>query len=107
MRDINEQIMEVNRRREIYTDIKNLRKKIIKGIAACLSTLSLVFVVAYYMPVLENTSRQTPVGQYGSMILAVPSVGYVLIAILFFILGVAVTLLCRHYKEYREKEQNL
>ncbi len=107
MRNIEEQIMEVKRRREIYTDIKNLRKKILKGITTGISTLVLVFIVAFYIPVLEQTSRQTPIRQYGSMILSVPSVGYVLIAILFFILGVVVALLCRYYKEYREKEQTL
>jgi len=53
MRNIKEQISEVNRRREIYADIKRLRKKIIGEI------------------------------------------------------GIVVTLLCQHYKKYKEKEQDI
>ena len=107
MRDIKDQIKEINRRRDIYTDIKRLRRKIIEECAACLSCILLVIIVAFNIPALEAVSEQTPVKQYGSMILAVPTVGYVLIAVLFFILGIAVTLLCQHYRKYKEKEQDL
>ena len=107
MHDIEEQISEVNRRRKIYTDIKRLRKKIIGEITAGLICVVLVITVASNIPALELISEQTPVKQYGSMILAVPTVGYVLIAILFFILGVVVTLLCQHYKRYKEREQDI
>ena len=107
MRDIKDQIKEVNRRREIYTDIKKLRRKIIGEIVASLICVMFVVTVACNIPALEAVSEQTPVKQYGSMILAVPTVGYVLIAVLFFILGIAVTLLCQHYRKYKEKEQDI
>ncbi len=107
MRNIEEQIKEVNRRRRIYTDIKKLRQKIIGEMAAGLICVVLVIAVAGNIPALELISEQTPVKQYGSMILAVPTVGYVLVAILFFILGVVVTLLCQHYKRYKEREQDI
>ncbi len=107
MRDIEEQIKEVNRRREIYTDIKKLRRKIIGEIAAGLICVMLVVTVACNIPALDQVSEQTPVKQYGSMILAVPTVGYVLISILFFVLGIVVTLLCQHYRKHKEKEQDI
>lgn len=107
MRDIKDQIKEVNRRREIYTDIKKLRRKIIEEIVSGLTCVILVMIVACNMSALEAVSKQTPVKQYGSMILAVPTVGYVLIAVLFFILGIIMTLLCQHYKKYKEKEQDI
>ena len=107
MRDIKDQIREVNRRREIYADMKRLRRKIIGEIAAGLICAMLVITVVCNIPALERVSEQTPIKQYGSMILAVPTVGYVLIAILFFALGIVVTLLCQHYKKYKEKEQDI
>lgn len=107
MRDIKDQIKEVNRRREIYTDLRKLRGKIIGEVAAGLICVMLVVTVACNIPALERVSEQTPVKQYGSMILAVPTVGYVLISILFFVLGIVVTLLCQHYKKYKEKEQDI
>ena len=107
MRNIKEQISEVNRRREIYADIKRLRKKIIGEIAGSLICIMFVVIVACNIPALDRMAGQTPVKQYGSMILAVPTVGYVLIAILFFALGRVVTLLCQHYKKCKEKEQDL
>ena len=107
MRDIKDQISEVSRRREIYTDIKKLRRKIIGEITTGLICVALVVSVACNIPALGKVSEQTPVMQYGSMILAVPTVGYVLISILFFVLGIVVTLLCQHYKKYKEKEQDI
>ena len=41
------------------------------------------------------------------MVLKMPSVGYVLIALLAFILGVAVILLCQHWKQKKEKEREI
>ncbi len=75
MRDIKDQIKEVNRRREIYTDLRKLRRKIIGEVAACLICVMLVVTVACNIPALERVSEQTPVRQYGSMILVVPTVG--------------------------------
>ncbi len=107
MRDIKDQIKEVNRRREIYTDIKKLRLNIIGEMAAGLICVALVITVAGNIQSLERISEQMPIKQYGSMILTVPTVGYVLTAILFFILGVVITLLCQHYKRYKEREQDI
>lgn len=107
MRDIKDQIKEINRRREIYTDIKKLRRKIIGEIVASLICVMFVVTVACNIPALDKVSEQTPVKQYGSMILAVPTVGYVLISVLFFVLGIVVTLFCQHYKKYKEKEKDI
>ncbi len=104
---IEEQMKEVNRRREIYTHIKKLQKKIIGEIFAGLICVMLAVTVACSIPALGSAAEQTPVRQYGSMILAVPTVGYVLVSILFFILGIVVTLLCQHYKMYKEKERDI
>ena len=43
--------------------------------------------------------------RYGSLLLAAPYIGYVIVGILAFALGICVTLLCIRLKELREKER--
>lgn len=107
MRGIEEQKFEINRRREIYSDMKTLRKKIIAEVSSCVAVASLIVFVVVFIPTIEKMSEQTPVKQYGSMILSLPYMGYVIIAALSFILGIVVTLLCGHIRKRREKEQEI
>ena len=41
------------------------------------------------------------------MILEMPAVGYVLVALLAFVLGIVVSFLCRHWKQGKTKEDEL
>ena len=65
----------------------------------------MMIAVICFLPELRQASEQAPVRQYGSLILALPAAGYVLIALLSFALGVAVTLLCQHWKRQKELER--
>ena len=94
-------MLEIGKRKDIYTDIKELKKKVTAEITTGLVCLVFIALAIVYIPNVSTVSKQAPVKQYGSLILSMPIVGYVVIAILFFILGVAATLLCRHYKEIR------
>ena len=100
-------MLEIGKRKDIYTDIKELKKKVTAEITTGLVCLVFIALAIVYIPNVSTVSKQAPVKQYGSLILSMPIVGYVVIAILFFILGVAATLLCRHYKEIGEKEKEL
>ena len=42
---------------------------------------------------------------YGSLLLAAPYTGYVVVGVLAFALGVCITLLCIHWKALRQKER--
>ncbi len=107
MRGIEKKKLEIKRRQKIYTEMKSLQKKIIAEISACVACTLLIVLVGCFIPELTSVSAQAPMKQYGSMILSLPSIGYVLIAVLFFILGVIATLLCQHIKKRQEKENEI
>ena len=107
MRSVEEQMKEIQRRKAIYQAIKTIRQKIIMEASVCGVCAVLMIAVFHLLPGLEQAAVQAPARQYGSMILSVPSVGYVLTALLAFIFGVAVTLLCRHWRQWKEKEREL
>ena len=64
----------------------------------------MLIAVICFLPELRQASEQTPIRQYGSLILTLPAAGHVMVALLSFILGVAVTLLCRHWKQRKKQE---
>ena len=107
MRSIDDQMKEIRRRKDIYNSIKMLRRKMLAEISTCLICGSLMVVVLMFTSRLESASEQSQSLQYGSSILTMPNIGYVLIAIIAFILGVAVTLLCIHWKKRKNMEQEL
>ena len=107
MRSIDDQMQEILRRKEIYQAMKALRQKMLLETAVCGGCGALLIAVIAFLPRLNDFTDQAPIRQYGSMVLKMPSLGYVLIALLAFILGVAVTLLCQHWKKRKEKERGL
>ena len=107
MRSIEEQMKEIKRRKGIYQDMKALRRKMIAGAVSAFGCAAMMIAVICFLPELRQASEQAPIRQYGSLILALPAAGYVLIALLSFALGVAVTLLCQHWKQRKEREQEI
>ena len=107
MRSIEEQMKEIKRRKQIYQAMKSLRRKMIAEAVSAGACVVMMIAVLCFLPDLRQASEQAPVRQYGSLILALPAAGYVLIALLSFALGVAVTLLCQHWKQRKEKEREI
>ena len=107
MRSIDEQMNEIRRRKEIYAETKTLRKKMIAESATGIVCLSIMIAAALFLPKLEIIRNDAPILQYGSMIQSLPVIGYILIALLAFVTGVAMTLACIHWKEHKEKEQEI
>lgn len=105
MRSIDEQMNEIKKRKDAYRDEKALRRRIAADASACGVSFALLAVVACFLPRLREVSALAPIGRYGSLILALPAAGYVLIALLSFILGSALTLLLLHCKKLKEKER--
>ena len=105
MRSIEEQMKEIKRRKGIYQAMKDLRKKIIAEVISAFGCVIMMIAVICFLPELRQVSEQAPVRPYGSLILALPAAGYVLIALLSFALGVAVTLLCQHWKQRKDLER--
>lgn len=107
MRGIDERMREIKRRREIYRDMKALRRKIVADASACAAGAALMIAAICFLPRIREASRQTPVRQYGSMILEAPAIGYALVTLSAFILGAAFALLCRHLRQRRQRERDL
>ena len=107
MRSIEEQMQDINRRKDVYKTMKTLTKKIIAEVISSCVCVAMMITVIYFLPEIRQASEQAPIRQYGSMVLTVSTVGYILIAILSFILGVVFTVLCQHWKQRKEKEREI
>ena len=107
MRSIEEQMKEIKRRKEVYQAMKSLRRKMIAEAISAGACVVMMITFVCFLPELRQASEQAPIRQYGSLILALPAAGYVLIALLSFALGVAITLLCQHWKQRKEKEREI
>lgn len=107
MRSIDEQMNEIRRRKDIYKQKKILRNKMIGECAVGTVCLALMFTGAFFLPKLDITSDHAQILQYGSVIKSMPVIGYLLIAILAFVMGIAFTMACIHWKEHKEKEQEI
>lgn len=107
MRSVEEQMKEILRRKEIYQAMKALRQRIVTEASVCGVCAVLMIAVVCFLPRVNQATGQATIGQYGSMILYMPTVGYIVVAILAFVLGCAVTLLCQHWKRKKEMEREL
>ncbi len=107
MRSIEDQMNEIRRRKDIYAKNKILKRKMIGEISTGVVCLALMIAVAFVMPTIEMRQDKAPLLQYGSVIHSLPVIGYILIALLAFAMGISVTLACFHWKEHQRKEQEL
>ena len=89
MRSIEEQITEINRRREHYTNKKQCR-----GLSVAATVLSLLLIsLMIYAPRVSGQIDMKYSSLLGATILGPETGGYVIVALLAFALGVIVTLL--------------
>ncbi|MCR5340106.1 MAG: hypothetical protein K6E60_02050 [Saccharofermentans sp.] len=107
MRSIDDQMNEIKRRKNIYKQAKNLRNKMIGECTVGVVCLVLMVCGTVFIPGIDLTGNNAQILQYGSIIKSLPVIGYLLIAILAFVMGVAVTMACIHWKERKEKEQEI
>lgn len=107
MHSSEEQMREIIRRKDIYAKAKIIRKKMIAEISSGAGCLTLMIMIACFLPKLDHYEENTPITQYGSMIQTLPIIGYIIIAILAFAMGIAVTLACIHWNEHKRTEQEI
>lgn len=105
MRPIEEQLNEIVKRKEAYN---NRRSAIgfITGyaiaIAVCVAAL---IAVAISIPKLTAVDSTAETSHYGSLILSAPYMGYVIVGIIAFALGILVALLCKQIRELNLSER--
>lgn len=101
MRSTDEQLNEITARAAALRRRQRLRRRIAaESLAACVC-LALLIRGAVVMPAFETAIRNSADAYYGGLLLSSPSLGYVVIGVLGFLLGICITLLCIHLHKQR------
>ena len=105
MRSTDEQLREIIARSRGLKEKRNITKAILAdSAAACIAAVLLVAVVLC-LPKLKSVQSGQTGSRYGSLLIAAPYIGYVIVGLLAFALGVCVTLLCLHVKKLKERDR--
>ena len=105
MRNTDEQLQEIMRRAEIGKEKRIIRTRIYASALASCACVALLIAVCFCLPQLTVMSESSGMQHYGSLLLAAPYTGYVVVGVIAFALGVCITLLCIHWKALRQKER--
>ena len=106
MRNTDEQLREIMRRADAVKETRSIQKRVLgSALASCVCVILLI-AVSIYLPRLTAISQDTAAGQYGSLLLAASYMGYVVVGVLAFALGVCVTLLSIQWRKLKGKERN-
>lgn len=105
MRNTDEQLQEIMRRAEIVREKRSMRRRLYASTLASCVCAVLLIAVCFCLPQLTVMSESSGMQHYGSLLLAAPYTGYVVVGVLAFALGVCITLLCIHWKALRQKER--
>ena len=105
MRNTDEQLQEIMRRAEIVREKRSMRRRLYASTLASCVCAVLLIAVCFCLPQLTVLPESSAMQHYGSLLLAAPYTGYVVVGVLAFALGVCVTLLCIHRKALKQKEQ--
>ena len=107
MRSNEERVAEVKRRIAEKERQKKLRRSRISAVAAC---LVLILVLALFMPGIAGQLRPGGYSDYemaASMFGENGALGYIIIGLLAFLLGVCVTILCFRIRLLNREEQSM
>ena len=104
MRSTDQQLQEIMRRAQVVNDKRRIRKYYrVSVLASCICAVLLI-ASCINLPKLTVMMEDPGMKQYGSLLLSAPYMGYVIVGVLAFALGVCVTLLCVHWKKLKQKE---
>lgn len=105
MRSTDEQLNEIIKRSKIVREKSNIQKHLrISAVATCLC-VALMVTLSFYLPEISGVYSEPTMQRYGSLLLAAPYIGYVMVGVLAFALGICVTLFCVYLKKLKSKEQ--
>ena len=93
MRDLDVQLQEIRMRSEQLKEDENSRRTLGLEVLSLCACLAVLIAAALSMPAFSDVASSRT-ARYGSLILSTPSLGYVVIGALAFLLGICVTLLC-------------
>ena len=106
MKSSEELLKEVMKRSETVKEKRRLKKRIIADGVAGVLCLVLMVTAVFHLPRLTPDIRDTGMQQYGSLLMASPYMGYIVVCLLAFALGVCITLLLIHLRRLKGKDSN-
>ncbi len=106
MRRSEEQLGEILRRSARIRKRREAAGRLALNAASTCVCLALLLLSALCFPRLSREAERLGAARYGSLILDVPHLGYVMVGLFAFLLGVCVVLLCVHWKAWREEERH-
>ena len=102
MRSTDEQLREIgSRSRKLKVRAELRHAASLEALAAC-ACIALMAVVGISLPTVDPASTGIEATRYGSLILTSPYMGYVVIFVLAFLLGICVALLAMHMRRMRD-----
>ena len=110
MRSNEERVVEVKRRIAEKERQKKLRRSRIAAVSAVAACLVLIVVLSLFMPGIAGQLRPGGYSDYGmvaSMFGENGALGYIIIGLLAFFLGVCVTILCFRIRLLNREEQSM
>ena len=110
MRSNEERVVEVKRRIAEKERLKKLRRSRIAAVSAVAACLVLILVLSLFMPGIAGQLRPGGYSDYemvASMFGENGALGYIIIGLLAFLLGVCVTILCFRIRLLNREEQSM
>lgn len=99
------QFDEIMKRAGIIKEKQVLKKRMISEGVLAIACIALMILNAFYIPQVDAIQETRTEVRYGSLLLGSPYMGYVIIGILAFVLGILVALLCINWRENNKKER--
>ena len=105
MRSTDNQLREIMKRADHMKEKESAKKVVFFYALSACACILLMAVTVRHLPVVPSSGMSQASGHYGSLLLNASYMGYVVIGILAFLLGVSVTLLCLRFRKFSEMER--
>ncbi len=106
MRNTDDQLREIMKRADHVIERKDAQKTAISYAVSSFACFVLMIVTSLYIPGISSSGAVETHEQYGSLLMNTAYMGFVVIGVLAFILGVFVTLLCMQIRKIRKGESD-
>ena len=104
MRSTEDQLLEIMKRADHIKEKKADQKALLSYALSACACILLMVVTVLNLPRTSSSAAPQTGGHYGSLLLDTSYMGYIVIGVLAFLLGISVTLLCLQLRKIRKKE---
>jgi len=104
MRNTEEQLHEIMRRAGGLKRKRALKTRMYADIAVFCACAVMLAGTVTIIPRLGDIEGDAPAAQYGSLLIAEPYIGYVIVGLLSFALGICLTLAFYHWGKLKQEE---